>query len=150
VGASGWNYVVPYQADLAAALAALRRQVFHEGSYVNPAEHGLAAPTSVEALWQEEYYWEFMGTCGTHSILDIAQVVAADDVGQGPGTVRPLTDAECRDLFGVTQPGGADYERVGESALFGCVTAGRGTGRATVLWDDGQPSEIALWGYSGD
>jgi hypothetical protein len=79
MGASAWDYVVRYQADLAAALDALRRRVFDEGSYISPTSYGLVAPTSVEALCQEEYYWEFMGTYGTHSIIDVAQVVAADD-----------------------------------------------------------------------
>jgi hypothetical protein len=26
----------------------------------------------------------------------------------------------------------------------------RWTGRAALLWEDGKPSEIAFWGYSGD
>ncbi len=32
MGASSWEYVVPYQKDLGAALAALRLQVFEQGT----------------------------------------------------------------------------------------------------------------------
>jgi hypothetical protein len=44
VGASGWEYVVPYQSDMTEALASLRRRVFAEGSYLSPSELGLRAP----------------------------------------------------------------------------------------------------------
>jgi hypothetical protein len=50
MGASGWRYVVPYQEDLAAALDALRRQVFADGDFVSPAEEGYPEPASVEDL----------------------------------------------------------------------------------------------------
>lgn len=33
MGASFWSYFVPYQADLGAALQALREKVFAEGDY---------------------------------------------------------------------------------------------------------------------
>jgi len=44
LGASGWEYVVPHQADMAGALDNLRRRVFAEGSFVNPSEIGFPAP----------------------------------------------------------------------------------------------------------
>lgn len=56
MGASGWEYLVPYQADLQAALNDLRRRVFESGDYVSPVTWGLTAPESVEALAQQEYY----------------------------------------------------------------------------------------------
>ena len=150
VGASGWEYMVPYQSDMAEALASLRRLVFAEGSYVNPSELGLRAPATVDELEQEPY-WEFMGTSGTHSILDVLSVVPADDDEQEYATIRPLTDREYRELWGNPQPTRDDFGRVSNSAqLHEYVDAGRNTGRAAVLWADGSPSEIAFWGYSGD
>ena len=150
VGASDWEYVVPYQSDMAEALTSLRRRVFDEGSYLNPSKLGLRAPATVDELVQEPY-WEFMGTSGTHSILDVLDVVPADDDEQGYGTIRPLTDREYRELLGNSQPTPDDFRRVSGSAqLHEYIDAGRNTGRAAVLWTVGSPSEIAFWGYSGD
>jgi hypothetical protein len=155
MGASAWDYVVPYQPDLGAALDALRRQVFASGEYVKPSFYGdvfdLPEPSSVDDLAEQEQYWEFMGTCGTHSIIDVLNVVPADFTGEEFGTIRPLSDAECVELFGTTQPRRADYTPLaGSEQLHEYVTGGRWTGRAVVLWADGTPAEIAFWGYSGD
>jgi hypothetical protein len=150
MGASGWEYVVEYKADMAEALDNLRRSVFAQGEYLSPSELGLPEPASVDDLVTEPY-WEFMGTSGTHSILDVLSVTPADDVGQDYGTIRPLTGIEYRDLFGTPEPGHDDFTRVRDSGRLGdCVHAGRGTGRAAVLWAEGAPAEIAFWGYSGD
>jgi hypothetical protein len=151
VGASAWEYVVPHQGDLGEALAELRRRVFAEGSYLSPSEVGLGlpGPATLDELVQE-LYWEFMGTCGTHSILDVLSVVPAHEE-QGYATIRPLADREYRELFGSPQPTRDDFGRLGNTArLAEYVDAGRNTGRAAVLWADGSPSEIAFWGYSGD
>ncbi|HEY2076677.1 MAG TPA: hypothetical protein VGH53_10095, partial [Streptosporangiaceae bacterium] len=67
------------------------------------------------------------------------------------GAIRPLSDAECEELFGTAQPGRADYEVLANSEqLYDYVTGGRWTGRAAVLWADASPSEIVIWGISGD
>jgi hypothetical protein len=92
-----------------------------------------------------------MGTSGTHSIIDVLNVVPAGFTGEEFGTIRPLSEAECAELFGATQPSRADYTPLaGSERLHEYVTGGRGTGRAVVLWADGTPAEIAFWGYSGD
>jgi hypothetical protein len=103
MGASGWAHVVPYQPDLDAALAALRHQVFAAGDYIKPSRYGLPDPVSVDDLLEQEQYWEFMGTSGTHSIIDVPFLISADSADQ-TGTIRPLTDAECADLLGSAQP----------------------------------------------
>jgi hypothetical protein len=155
MGASEWEYVVPYQPDLGAALDALRRQVFASGEYVKPGSYGdvfdLPEPRSVDDLTEQEQYWEFMGTSGTHSIIDVLNVVPADFTGEEFATIRPLSDAECAELFGTTQPSRADYTSLaGSQRLHEYVTGGRWTGRAAVLWAEGTPADIAFWGYSGD
>jgi hypothetical protein len=155
VGASGWEYVVPYQEDLGSALDALRRQVFASGEYLKPSYYGdvfdLPEPASLDDLFEQEQYWEFMGTSGTHSIIDVGSVVPADFSGEEFGTIRLLSDDEYVQLFGVAQPGRADFTALANSdRLHKYVTGGRWTGRAAVLWADGAPAEIAFWGYSGD
>ena len=87
--ASGWEYVVPYQEDLGAALAALHREVFEQGDYVKPSEWSLPDPSSLDDLKQERY-WEFLGNCGTHSIIDVFKVVPVDSDPDEFGTIRPL------------------------------------------------------------
>jgi hypothetical protein len=150
MGASGWEYLVPYQADLQAALDDLRRQVFHSGDYISPVTWGLTAPKSVEALAQQKYYWQFMGENGTHSIIDVLNVVPYEMGEQELRTVCAFTDEEYEDYFGSTRPTHADWDRFRGDPLFDEYVAGRWTGRAMVLWADDAPSEIAFWGYSGD
>lgn len=152
MGASGWEYVVPYQQDIGDALDLLRREVFAAGDFVKPSSvSGLPDPASVEDLTEQEEYWEFMGESGTHSILDVLGVIPASSAGQDYGTIRPLSDAEYGELFRTAQPGRADYERLaGTERLHDYVTGGRWTGRAAVLWENGAPAQIVFWGYSGD
>ena len=150
MGASGWRYVVPYQEDLAAALDALRRQVFADGDFISPSEDGYPEPASVEDLLLDEYGY-FMWTNGTHSILDVIEVVPAEDTDQQPGTVRPFTPDETRQVFGTVEPGHADYDRLADDLLFEKIgLPERWTARAVTLWADGKPAQIAFWGYSGD
>lgn len=154
MGASGWEYVVPYRPDLATALDALRHQVFASGDYLKPSFYGdvfdLPEPSSVEDLFEQEQYWEFMGTSGTHTIIDVPSVVPVDGDDE-IGAIRPLSDSEYIELFGKAQPNQADYERLANSErLYDYVTGGRWTGRAAVLWADDSPSEIVFWGTSGD
>jgi len=152
MGASGWEYVVSYQQDLGAALDVLRREVFAAGDFVKPSSVvDLPDPLSVDALTEQDQYWEFMGESGTHSIIDVLSVIPADSGDEEYGTIRPLSEAEYAGLFGTAQPGRADYERLaGTELLHDYVTGGRWTGRAAVLWDNGRPAQIVFWGYSGD
>jgi hypothetical protein len=151
VGASNWQYVVRFEPDLAHALEELRLRVFADGEFMSPTSVGLPAPASLRDLMTEPY-WEFLGTCGTHSILDIAAGVSpADQLDQELSTIRPLTGAETRELFGTDEPTRAHFERISHSdQLYEYVDAGRYTGRAAILWEANSPSEIVFWGYSGD
>jgi hypothetical protein len=100
MGASGWEYVARYQQDLGAALDGLRREVFAGDEWVKPDSHGdvfdLPEPGSVDDLTEQGQYWEFMGTSGTHSIVDMHSVVPADfpEDQEVFGTLRLLSDAE--------------------------------------------------------
>jgi hypothetical protein len=151
VGASEWWYVVPYQDDLDEALDALRRRVFADGDFISPVDFGLPAPESVDDLAYQEMYEEFMGTNGTHSILDIARGVVRPGYDHGSeGTIWRLTDEESQRVFGSARPSRADFDVADRRALQDLVTGRRWTGRAVVLWTGDNPDEIAFWGYSGD
>jgi hypothetical protein len=111
MGASDWQYMVPYQDDLEAALDALRRTIFREGDFISPENEGLPVPESLSDLMYQEMYEEFMGTHGTHSIIDICHGVMPTDSGyQYEGTIQPLTDKESQYLFESAKPSRADFE----------------------------------------
>ncbi|GAA2139187.1 hypothetical protein GCM10009760_21130 [Kitasatospora kazusensis] len=149
MGASGWDYYVPYQEDLGAALSGLRRKVFAEGDYhwvrdtLGSPEAEVEAvprPRTMAELWEDEWVQE----SGTHSILDMFRIVGP---GEEPdyGTVQPLSVAESRACAGDTP-----LTRAHVKALEGLPTR-RWFGRCAVLHDErGEPQEIYFWGHSGD
>ena len=148
MGASGWDYYVPYQSDLQAALDELRQRVLDSGDYwwAVPYEFGKSArefpdrPRTEDELWAEEAVQE----SGTHSILDMTRVVAD---GEAPDyrTVQPVTEAEAADRLGVAKLSRAHVEALRPLA------GERWFGRCAVLHDaTGEPSEIYFWGSSGD
>jgi hypothetical protein len=106
---------------LGAALDAPRRQVFASGEYVKPSFYGdvfdLPEPSSVDDLTEQEQYWEFMGTSGTHSIIDVLTVVPADFTGEEFGTIRPLSDA----LRRTVRRHAAESRRLHASSRFGAA-----------------------------
>lgn len=86
MGASGWDYITRYDGDVEAALGTLQARVFQE-EYGDGDRY-----RSLQDLYADE---EFMGTEGTHTILDIDRVVATDDPPTQSGiadygTLRPL------------------------------------------------------------
>jgi hypothetical protein len=148
MGASGWSYYVPYQPNLQAALQELRQRVFQTGDYwwAVPYEFGKTAadfpnrPQTEEELWAEEIVQE----SGTHSILDMSNVVT-DNETPDYGTVQPVTEAEAIERLGV-----AKLTRAHVDALQSLATQ-RWFGRCAVLHDAaGEPNEIYFWGFSGD
>ncbi|MFE3202355.1 hypothetical protein [Embleya sp. NPDC059237] len=149
MGGSGWSYVVPYREDVGAALEALRAEEFAAGHNWSPTDWDLPAPASPDDLWQNELYWEFMGTHGTHSVLDVNRVI---DVGEDHdfGTVRPLAASVIREGFGSDRPSRADFDGMDFGTLDALDDALRWSGHCMVLYRDGIPHEIAFWGVSGD
>lgn len=101
MGASGWAYFVPYQADLNQALADLQHDVLARGDFHQcdawwrdlPFEHFLP-PEDLDADELAEYraaydhrqalqppvtreeWLEWNGEAGTHSILDMERIIA--------------------------------------------------------------------------
>ncbi|MGW5419953.1 hypothetical protein [Streptomyces sp. NPDC003943] len=149
MGASGWDYSVPYQEDLVGAFQALRRKVFEERDYYwgpgaevdwLPAGERLPWPETEEELWEHELVQEE----GTHSILDIFKVIGPDEEPDH-GTVKQVTEEEALSVLGRRRLTRADVPRFGEFDQW------RWYGRCAVLHDDhGRPEEIYFWGFSGD
>lgn len=168
MGASGWAYFVPYQADVAAALQTLRADIFHRGDVVNEVNERLklyrngdydpytTAPrfrfdTDDLERWLSspqpetiEDLIKILGDTGTHSVLDI------DGVAETPGwrMMAPLSEEELVSLFGTTQPSRAQIETLDRWRLY--ATRRRWQGGYIVAYTSGEPNELFFFGYSGD
>lgn len=170
MGVSSWSYFVPYQADVQAALAALRKRVFQTSEYLDPDAYLLQVFTSrtvrrklLEQLPRElkkEIKEELRarssrrpssidelvgraGEGGTHSILDI------DKVSSRPtrGAAAPLSQKQLKKLFGTTRP---TREQL-EARLYDLMNL-RPPWRAcyVVVYKDDRPKEICFAGSSGE
>ncbi|CAM5252875.1 hypothetical protein [Streptomyces avidinii] len=144
MGASGWNYVTRYDGDVEAALAALQAGVFQE-EYGDGDRY-----RSLEDLYKDE---EFMGTEGTHTILDIVEVVATDAPPTrlalaDYSTLRPLALSRVVHHFGTDRPSVDQYEEYESSLLEECRM--RWTGYYVVLYSEDRPTHLGIFGSSGD
>lgn len=156
MGASCWDYIVPFQQDITRVLSILQQRVFDEGDYYWDLDDGgdVIDRTSLAALFaskDSDRFWEV----GTHSILDMDSISAADQP-DAEGAIRALSADGVTRHLGSPQPTRADFERAfnlpvnpGESAP---IDSGypKWSGRLTILYRDGEPDEIAFWGCSGD
>jgi hypothetical protein len=141
MGASHWSYREKFRGDIASTLAALQAELFEGSEYDEHCD-------SLENLWADE---EFMGTEGTHSVLDIYRLVAPDAPRQRFGyfnNMRPLTEAEMLAAFDCPRPTLATFEEAREAGRL--PDDGRWNGCCAVIYKHGQPDEVAFWGYSGD
>lgn len=140
MGASAWHYVVGYRPDTESAFAELQETVLADGKYY----HGLGTWSSMAELNEArhtERFWEE----GTHSILDMMSI-SGPDGEDDIAVLRLLRDDEVRALFGHDQPTNSDFERFTAAEW----DINRWEGRATVLYQGGQPHGLAFWGISGD
>jgi hypothetical protein len=158
MGASGWDYVTPYEGTVEESLAALHAQVFQELYGDDEAYRDL------EELWREE---EFMSEEGTHSILDIDRVVPSiaapsDHSIEDYGTLRPLALERVLHHFGTDRPSPGQFADSlaqarsaitspparEETLLDECRM--RWTGVYVVLYTGDQPTHLGILGFSGD
>ncbi|MEV5383087.1 hypothetical protein [Streptomyces sp. NPDC052721] len=147
MGASAWDYYVPYQEDVGAALEELRHRVFLAGDYYwvrggdwLPEEERRPRPSTLDELWADEWTQH----SGTHSILDVFHVQRE---GEEPEVcaVQPVTAEEARRATGTERLTREHVPAIQELARE------RGYGRCAVLHDArGTPQEIYFWGWSGD
>ena len=130
----GWpyQYVVPFQNDVQAALDALRADVFARGDY-----NGWSArPASIKEAVQRS------GESGTRSILDIERVSTVPALRRA----APLTAAEMERYFGDAQPTVTMIEACDD--LWEDLE--RGQARYVVVYEGGVPARLAFMGYSFD
>lgn len=150
MGATDWHHVVPYQPELARALADLHREILAAGAFSWPFRESPDDPLpatldEIRAEPEVEY-------SGTHSVLDIDRVIDSG-APDGHGTLRPLTAAETAELLGTSRPTRADFAiAYGDGTGPLSTVARRWSGYAVPLYDgaDATPAALGIWGYSGD
>jgi hypothetical protein len=155
VGASGWDYCVPYQPDVDAAFVQLQDQVLASGDFLWDEElYGAPPPRTREelaAVKEGAAFWEE----GTHTVLDMDRVVPAyadgdDEDPDNVGAIRPMSAEEMREYLGTDRPTEQDFFDVYRQ--FGAIVDGisRWTGRYAILYDAGGEQQIVFFGVSGD
>jgi len=161
MGASGWDYVAPYQKDAAQALVDLQRELIANGEYYHGQSPDELSPEEREqGGWGSYYQFESLDALlaaketdefweqGTHSILDMDRIVDSGRPDEA-GAIAVLSDEETVRLLGSGRPTRSDFERA-RMDLLRNADFPSSSGRCVVLYDDGRPDGIAFWGYSGD
>src|SRR5712671_6362376 len=90
MGAEPWDYFVPYEQDVEAALNKLRQTEFEAGRYRGSEMN----PSTIEEAFAS------MGADGTGSILDITGVSDSPDFS----ALAPLSRETLEELFGTDKP----------------------------------------------
>jgi hypothetical protein len=132
MGAEPYEYFVPYERNIQAALDKLRAKVFAAGEF-NGAEFGPATPE--EAL-------EMADADGTASILDIQRIADQPDYF----CAAPFSARELQQYFGTDKPTREDVEQSDDY----WEDLDRGQARYVVLYEKEQPTEVYFAGYSFD
>ena len=132
MGAEPYDYTVPYEPDVQAALDKLRRRVFASKEF-NGAEFDPPTP---------EAAFELTDADGTRSILDITRISDEPDFC----CAAPLSPEELERYFGTPKPTEA---MVRESDDF-WEDLERGMARYVILYEGDEPSGIYFAGYSFD
>jgi hypothetical protein len=132
VGAEPYDYTVPYEPDIQAALDKLRRRVF-ESKEFNGAEFD--PPTPEAAL-------ELTDADGTRSMLDISRVTDHPDFC----CAAPLSSEELERYFGTQKPTKFNLQEADEF----WENLERGIARYVILFAGDEPKEIYFAGYSFD
>ncbi|HWE92344.1 MAG TPA: hypothetical protein VG269_00085 [Tepidisphaeraceae bacterium] len=132
MGGEPWDYFVPFETSVEAALEALRQSVFESGRFLG---REMKPATPEEALRNAE-------ASGTRSILDIMFVA------DSPGffSVCPLPDAQLKSLFGTARP---THEMI-EANMDFYEDIERGQGIYIVVYKHDKPAEYFFAGYSFD
>lgn len=149
MGGTSWQYFVPYQADIRAAVAALQEKVFQDGDYywagaaVVPP---IPLPGSAAELMDDA---ALRDSIGTHSIMDIETVVLDERHELSSGQLGPLPDRMLADAFPDRQPGRAGVEEyLRDRPEWWRIPTWQGY--FLVTYAEGRPDAIAIWGSSGD
>jgi hypothetical protein len=163
MGASGWDYFVPYQQSIESALDELREQVFRSGKFflrpqmeINPdnfenapeeirdqlparieREKSFSQPTTLKALI------DWNGEEGTHSIIDIERITPIPAFG----SASPFSTNQLIEMFGTDKPERSMIEQR-KSEITGMRK--RWEASYIIVYKNGKPNEIFFSGFSGD
>ncbi|MFB7243869.1 hypothetical protein CW362_11260 [Streptomyces populi] len=140
MGGDCWTHTGPYEPDLAAAFRRAQEEQLSED------DHGFPGRT-VEELWRDPDWHEYVFTGGTATVLDQPEMIDATDSDDGP-FMRPLTDEEIRAWAPDGRPAHADWDAALDSGRLDFPS--RSQGRCTVLYADGEPALIGYWGVTSD
>jgi hypothetical protein len=132
MGAEPWDYFVPYEPDIQAALEKLRQREFRAGRYRGSEDD----PATIEEAIEN------MDADGTGSILDMMSVGETPDFFK----VAPMPAEVQRRLFGTDKPTRQMIERNHDF----WEDIERGQGVYIIAYKEDKPSEIFFGGYSFD
>jgi hypothetical protein len=132
MGAEPYDYTVPYEPNIQAALDKLRQRVF-ESKEFNGAEFDPPTPEAAFELTEAD---------GTRSILDISRV--SDEPGYC--CAAPLFPDELEQYFGTQKPTEADVRDCHD--FWDDIE--RGMARYVILYEGNEPKAIYFAGYSFD
>jgi hypothetical protein len=132
MGAEPWDYFVPYEANIQAALQQLREREFRAGRFRGSELRPVSIDDAVINMEAD----------GTASILDIDHVAAEPEFC----AVAPVPADVLVRYFGTDQPTHEMVEQNGD--LFEDIE--RGQGVYIVVYKDGAPAELYFAGYSFD
>ena len=169
MGATGWAYFAPYQANVEDVLQELRKGVFERGEYGHThaiAHDALAAmPAQLREAVQRlreleaqrlggpsrkfrsiDDLLEASAENGTHSILDIRHTAS----GPGFGVAWPAPLVTVGAVYGTEKPTRADIQKAGQGALESAMKLERWQAVFVIAYDQHRPCELYFEGVSGD
>jgi hypothetical protein len=132
MGAEPYDYTVPYEPDIQAALDKLRRRVF-ESKEFNGAEFDPPTPEAALELTEAD---------GTRSILDISRISDQPDFC----CAAPLSPEELERYFGTQKPTEVMVREHGDF----WEDLDRGMARYVIVFEGDEPKGIYFAGYSFD
>jgi hypothetical protein len=151
MGASTWEYYVPYATNPLQVLSDVHNAVLADQHYYWPRDD-VPRPTSLAQLHElyEDEVNDDLASNGTHSILDVWRVLPAGSPDEY-FAVMPLTADQVQTAFGTTTPTRAQFSAAYDDRTGVITDVPRWSGRFTTLYDDdGNLTELVVWGVSGD
>src|SRR5215471_19497510 len=136
MGASGWHYYVPYVEDPREMLVRLHLEELADQKFYWPRSD-IRRPTTLRefsrVMWSESGENEQLQLSGTHSILDIMDILPAGSQDEF-ASITPLTSAEVTAAFGTAKPSRAQFDAAYRGGRNTIVDFPRWSGRYTTLY----------------
>jgi hypothetical protein len=140
MGGDAWSHTGPYQADLRAAFRQAQTEELAKD------HHGFEG-RSIEELWRDPEWHEYIYTGGTGTVLDFSLMVEAADGDSGP-FMRPLTDREIHAWIPHGRPTFEEWDEALDADRL--AFPDRAQGNCTVLYREGRPAQVGYWGVTAD